>query len=58
MVTNVCLYNLAFRLKEYNAEDISSLYKIIKDGNSSIRFQNNIKNFFDLAKAIIADVHK
>lgn len=53
-----CLYSLAFKLKEYNLKDMSSLYKIVKEKSSSIRFQSNIKSFFDLAKAIIADVSK
>ena len=53
-----CLYNLAFKSKEYNLKDMSSLYKIVKEKSSSIRFQSNIKSFFDLAKAIIADVSK
>lgn len=52
-----CLYSLAFKLAEYNPKDISSACKQVKEKNNSVRFQNNVKRFFNLAKAIIENVN-
>ena len=52
-----CIYSMAFKLDEYNPKDITSICKVVKEKNTSVRFQNNVKRFFDLAKAIIESVN-
>lgn len=52
-----CLYDILFKYGEYNVRDFATLYRNIKQRNSNTRFQNNIKKFINLAKAIIADVN-
>lgn len=52
-----CMYGISFKLDEYNLKEMSSLYKIIKDKNTSVRYKSNVKSFFELAKAIISELN-
>lgn len=52
-----CLYSISFRPDEYNTKEMSSLCKIIKDKNSNVRYQSNVRSFFELAKKIISEVN-
>lgn len=53
-----CLYKVLFKLSQYNNKEITSLHKKIKENSNSVRFQSNVKNFLNLAKAIILDINE
>ena len=52
-----CLYNLSVKRGCYNSHKIESMLKEIGELNDNIRFRENIRKFFCLAKKIIENVN-